>query len=47
MVPDLIRALAQEESLKLVGEEHWVTLQIIRDYYAEPAITQNLRHAAW
>lgn len=46
MAPNLIPALAQEESLKL-GEEHWVTLQIIRDYYAEPAITQNLRHAAW
>lgn len=43
--PELARSLAREESIEL-GDDHWIILRFVRDYYAEHGITPDVRHAA-
>ena len=43
--PDLARALAREEDLRL-EDEHWLVIDFIRDYQEQHRITPDIRHAA-
>ena len=43
--PELARALAREENIVL-GDEHWMAIEFVRDYYAENGITPDIRHVA-
>ncbi len=43
--PELAQDLAREEDL-ILTDEHWITIDFVRRYYAERGITPDIRHVA-
>ncbi len=41
--PDIARQMAAEEKIEL-GDEHWIVVRFIRDYYEDRQIAPDVRH---
>lgn len=42
---EIAEALARDENVVL-GDEHWIIIRFVRDYYVEHGITPDIRHVA-